>query len=909
MNNLIDSGSVVMLVLLAGIHGFLRKTEHCVASIMYRAALLLLACIVSPITYAAEGYDPPIITASVSPSRVVANVGTIRLSYNAENATYCTYEGQRFPPSGSGTFCPYPEGSHAVRFSCTGPGGTRYRMLRWTAYVPSPPPTTSVNIIQRSVFAGQTATLRWSSTNATRCSTGGTRGTQTIGPWSSPGTQTVSVTCYGPGGQATDSDTVRVTASPRPVISTEVSPRQVEANTGQLVFRWSSRHADYCTYEGARYPASGHTTAGPFAAGNHSATFTCTGNGGTTSRTVSWQSIPAPSVSVTQSLTALTTDNTLTISWDSSHADSCRFQGSDRNADGSVTLGPFASGNYSEVLRCTNAVGSINETIRWVVNPQEQEEEEIEETTGEEDTGTAPVEITTQPNFKGFDPAYKIYGKVGSNDFYVGRDSRAGGNGGVVGFYLKEASAHEKTDDHFYDLMYPVSYEAARAEGFTTEMNMPLELSDVNSDGITDLIVHNLEDAALNRWDLIVYAGLSTGGFPAGFTEINQLFKQLFSDINNWYNNRNYFVENAPRVTVPAVRTFEILAAPYTSLPTSFPAKCTAIHACITVYGDSDLPTNFVASGFRYEQGATPGSIRKAIDTIDNPALNEFYFIVRFTFSPTVTTTALDYSIFNDAPVLAEGIDHIIRSDETTLGAIGTSEYADILSNIFGISIINSDTTKDGFFSTISRWAQATAEQTNDVMGSSSLDAYMVSEFIVLQLQGVLSRGMNERAFYAYLDEEGMYQMDGLVEGPTDYRAYLGNPPENVVAVGHTHPNSNAGRRQGEPPYEIQNYLDMIIALENACRELPGKDDHRILEMHGIPNYFLTPEGHVKVLERVSNDYVVRSVGNAPIFPGETISSADYNLFLEGNPVEYVVPMQSNFVEGPTSPCNESNDQ
>ncbi len=504
-----------------------RVSLNQVENVIYRVGLLLLACLGSPITYAAEGNDPPIITASVSPSRVVANAGTIRISYSTVNATYCTYEGQRYPANGSGTFGPYPEGSHSARFSCTGPGGTRYRTLRWTAYVPSPPPETTVSIVQSSVFIGQTATLRWRSSNTTRCSTGGTEGTRTIGPWSSPGIQTVSVTCYGPGGQATDSDTVTVTARPRPVISTEVSPRQVEANTGQISVQWSSRHADYCTYEGVRYPASGRASLGPFAAGNHSATFTCTGAGGTTPQTVSWQAIPAPSVTVTQSLTTLTNDNTLRISWDSSHADSCRFQGRDHGADGSVTIGPFSPGSYSEVLRCSNAVGSVSETVRWMVEGPEM------------------------LNLVGFDYQYRVYGKADSADFFVSRDDFDGNNAGVSVFYLQ---TNNGPGSRFYNLVYPVTETTASNAGFNTASPLRVEITvaDFNADGTYDLFIENLESAGsfAGRMDVLVYSRAGTGSPPLGHREIDTEFRTFFSELNSWLGDTDYFDDNAPAVAV-----------------------------------------------------------------------------------------------------------------------------------------------------------------------------------------------------------------------------------------------------------------------------------------------------------------------------------------------------------------------
>ncbi len=80
---------------------------------------------------------------------------------------------------------------------------------------PTPAPTVSASFGESSIALGESATLSWSSTNATRC--GGSRalgstatsGSRTYTP-TSAGTFSVRVTCTGAGGSASDSDSVRV---------------------------------------------------------------------------------------------------------------------------------------------------------------------------------------------------------------------------------------------------------------------------------------------------------------------------------------------------------------------------------------------------------------------------------------------------------------------------------------------------------------------------------------------------------------------------------------------------------------------------------------------------------------------------------------------------------------------------
>ena len=289
----------------------------------------------------AQAAAAPIVWGSASPSRVVANEGTVKISYGSLRAEYCSYGGARYPTRGSGVFGPYPPGTHSVTFTCTGPGGTTSKTISWTAYVPAPaPPVTRVSVSPRSIYVGETATLSWTSTNATRCDRGGPSGSVTVGPWTTPGFRAVRVTCYGPGGSDAGASFLFVKNHPKPAITVTLSKAVIKANAETLAVRYTTTHADYCSYEGTRYPVSGNTELGPFAPGSHTLTFTCTGAGGTTSKTLSWQALLPPVVDVSVSKSKVTANNkdTLTLSWDSPQADACRYDGRDYGNTDSLTL-------------------------------------------------------------------------------------------------------------------------------------------------------------------------------------------------------------------------------------------------------------------------------------------------------------------------------------------------------------------------------------------------------------------------------------------------------------------------------------------------------------------------------------------------------------------------------------------
>lgn len=151
------------------------------------------------------------------------------------------------------------------------------------------PPTVTVSANPNSVSAGGTATLSWSSLDATSCSAGGAwsgtkavSGSASVGPLNA--TSTFSLSCSGSGGTTTQSATVQVVTS-GPTISLSASPSTVSPS-GSTTLSWSASNATSCTASGAwagSKSASGSQSVGPLSA---SATYTlsCTGAGGTNQR-------------------------------------------------------------------------------------------------------------------------------------------------------------------------------------------------------------------------------------------------------------------------------------------------------------------------------------------------------------------------------------------------------------------------------------------------------------------------------------------------------------------------------------------------------------------------------------------------------------------------------------------------
>lgn len=155
---------------------------------------------------------------------------------------------------------------------------------------PTPAPTVSISATPTSIVSGTSATITWSSTNATACTaSGGWSGTKAISGTESvsPTTNTTyTITCNGAGGSANQSTIVTVTApvTPAPTITLSANPTSVTSGASSTL-TWSSTNATSCT-------ASGGWSGAKATSGTQSVSPTqttvyvldCTGAGGTVSQ-------------------------------------------------------------------------------------------------------------------------------------------------------------------------------------------------------------------------------------------------------------------------------------------------------------------------------------------------------------------------------------------------------------------------------------------------------------------------------------------------------------------------------------------------------------------------------------------------------------------------------------------------
>src|ERR1700683_3839487 len=110
----------------------------------------------------------------------------------------------------------------------------------------SPAPTASISAAPNSIASGKSATLTWSSTNATTCTaTGGwsgalqPSGTRTIGALTA--TTSYSLVCTGAGGTSATSEAT-VTVMPAPTVTLLAASAAVEAGASTTL-GWRSTNA------------------------------------------------------------------------------------------------------------------------------------------------------------------------------------------------------------------------------------------------------------------------------------------------------------------------------------------------------------------------------------------------------------------------------------------------------------------------------------------------------------------------------------------------------------------------------------------------------------------------------------------------------------------------------------------
>lgn len=323
------------------------------------------------------GNAPPTLSLTASKSTISATEKAT-LNWNGTRLSSCTASGDwsgSKTTSGSEAVGPLSTGAHNFVLTCnTEDNGTLNKSVTVTV---SPDVSMSLTVNPTQVTIGESAMLTWASQNASACTaangwTGSkaTSGTEKVGPYTTTGSRTFSLTCASSTGTATKTATLAVVPAPAPTVS--ISSTRTSVAVGETFgITFASTHAKTCTASGnPQWSGSKPTTGGSAqfsfnTAGSQSFALSCTGDGGTVSKSVTVQigtaSTAAPKVTISVGQSTVPAGQTVNLQWSSTDSDTCLATGAwsgSQPKSGTRAVGPFSTnGDRVFTLACTGPGG------------------------------------------------------------------------------------------------------------------------------------------------------------------------------------------------------------------------------------------------------------------------------------------------------------------------------------------------------------------------------------------------------------------------------------------------------------------------------------------------------------------------------------------------------------------------
>ena len=271
----------------------------------------------------------PTLSFAAAPTSVKSGSAS-QLTWSTTNATGCSASGGwtgAKAKSGTQSTGALTSGA-SYTMTCSGAGGS----VSQTASVAIiPAPTLSFTAVPATVQAGAATQLTWSATDATACTASGSwsgtkaaSGTQSSGALNSNATFTL--TCTGAGG--TVAQTAAVTVSPAPTLTLTATPTNISSG-GSSQLTWTTTNATACTASGSwngSKAVSGTESTGALAS---SGTYglTCTGDGGTVTKSASVTVQAAPTLTLAASPASVQSGSSSQLTWSATNATSCTASG------------------------------------------------------------------------------------------------------------------------------------------------------------------------------------------------------------------------------------------------------------------------------------------------------------------------------------------------------------------------------------------------------------------------------------------------------------------------------------------------------------------------------------------------------------------------------------------------------
>ena len=262
----------------------------------------------------------PLPTVNITASPTVLDVGQAStLSWTSTNSASASIDQGVGPVATNGSMTVAPLVTTTYTITVTGPGGTAQDNVMVAV---NQAPTVDLSATPTAINPGGSATLSWTSTNATSASIDQTIGTVSVNGSSTvtpTATTTYTITVSGPGGTATDS--VTITVSDLPAVSIGAAPNPIDLSES-TVLTWTSANATSVRIDQGIGPVatSGSLTVSP--ASTRTYTITAEGPGGTVTASVLVTVNQPPEVTLTAEPDRVIKGDPVTLTWTSLNADS-----------------------------------------------------------------------------------------------------------------------------------------------------------------------------------------------------------------------------------------------------------------------------------------------------------------------------------------------------------------------------------------------------------------------------------------------------------------------------------------------------------------------------------------------------------------------------------------------------------
>lgn len=351
---------------------------------------------------------PPSVTAAISTTPSSADApGSTTVIWSSANASSVLVSGNGLSSTtanGSQVVSGLTVGTYSFTITAQGTGGPVTRTASFTVNAVSAV-TASISASPTATTAPGTATISWSSSNATSVAVSGNglnssaaNGSQLVTNLAA-GTHTYSITAQGPNGPVTQTASVTVTSASLVSAAISASPTAVTA-PGSSTLTWSSTNATAVSVSGPGLnstAANDSRTVTGLSAGTYTYTISAQGPGGPVSRTatVTVNAAPSVSASLTTSPASGVAPASTTVGWNTSAASSVSVSGpgiSSASANGSQLVSGLGVGTHTYTLVAQGSGGPVTRTATFTVTAA------VPAVTASLDvspvTGTAPASAT-----------------------------------------------------------------------------------------------------------------------------------------------------------------------------------------------------------------------------------------------------------------------------------------------------------------------------------------------------------------------------------------------------------------------------------------------------------------------------------------------------------------------------------